>query len=130
MYRTSDAATPVSYVWVDTNKKDFEDKLSEMQGLGAIYRMSSPGSKGISDALVFELRAGEAGHRREYKTLKFDLQQEEDRAENKVKIELTSASKANLRTINELAKVGFVVRGLFHADKVGVLLERSVNGAD
>jgi len=130
MYRRSNAAPPVSYVWVDTNKKDFENKLAEMQGQGAIYRMSSPGSKGISDALVFELRAGEAGHRREYKTLKFDVQQEEDRAENKVKIELTSASKANLRTINELAKVGFVVRGLFHADKVGVLLERSVNGSD
>ena len=130
MYRRSDAGTPVSYVWVDTNKKDFENKLAEMQGQRAIYRMSSPGSKVISDALVFELRAGEAGHRREYKTLKFDLQQEDDRAENKVKIELTSASKANLRTINELAKEGFVVRGLFDADKVGVLLERSVNGVD
>jgi hypothetical protein len=46
-----------------------------------------------------------------------------------VKIELTSASKANLRTINELAREGFVVRGLFYSDKVGVLLERSVNGA-
>ena len=92
--------------------------------------MSYPNSQGTLDTLVFELRAGEAGHRREYKTIKLDLQQEEDRAENKVKIELTSASKANLRTINELAKVGFVVRGLYYSDKPGVLLERSVNGAD
>ncbi len=130
MYRRGDAATQVSYVWVDTNKKDFENKLAEMQGQGAIYRMCYPDPQGMLNALIFELRAGEAGHRREYKTIKLDLQQEEDRTENKVHIELTSASKANLRTINELAKEGFVVRGLFDFGKVGVLLERSVNGAD
>ncbi len=40
------------------------------------------------------------------------------------------SGRGRLRTINELAKEGFVVRGLFDFGKVGVLLERSVNGAD
>jgi len=68
---------------------------------GAIYRMSSPALREFRRS-SFRIE-GRGSHRREYKTLKFDVQQEEiaqRQGENRAYFCL----EANLRTINELAK--------------------------
>jgi len=130
MGRRSNSATPVSYVWLDVKKKDFEKGLQEMQGLGAIYRMTYPNREGTKNELIFELGAGDNGKRREYKVLKFDFQVLKyskliGDGGKEVHVDLTPSSKEIMKTINALAKEGFVARDLFTSDKVSVLLERS-----
>ena len=125
MYRRSDSATPVLYIWLDTNKKDFEKQLTQLQAGGAVYRMTYPNREGNKNKLVFEQSAVDNGERLEYKVLKFEFEELDDRAENKVQIDLTPSSKETVKLMNSLARQGFVVRDLLSSDKVSVLLERS-----
>lgn len=125
MYRRSDSATPVSYIWLDTNKKDFEKQLTQLHASGAVYRMTYPNREGNKNKLVFEQSAVHKGERLEYKVLKFEFQEVDDRAANKVHIDLAPSSKETMKLMNSLARQGFVVRDLFASDKVSVLLERS-----
>jgi hypothetical protein len=125
MYRRSDAATPVSYVWLDAKKKDFEKQLVQLQARGAVYRMTYPNKQGAENQLIFEQSALDGGTRREYRVLKFDFQDIEDASQKKVHTDLTPASKETMKMLNSLAKEGFVVRDLFVSDNVSVLLERS-----
>jgi hypothetical protein len=131
MYRRSNGATPVSYVWLDAKKKDFEGRLQEMQSAGAIYRTIYPNVRGSRNQLIFELKERDNDKRPEYKVLKFDFQvlrysKVMGDGGKEVHVDLTPSSKEIMKTINVLAKDGFIVRDLFNADKVGVLLERSL----
>jgi hypothetical protein len=132
MYRYRDNAIPATYVWLDAKKKDFEKRLAQLQGRGAIYRTTYPNGDGREDKLIFEQRVVDDGTRREYKVLKFELFDTEDAAEKKVHTDLIPASKETLKMLNRLAKEGFVVRDLFDSDsnKFDVLLERTLKDAN
>ncbi len=126
MYRDRETTTPVSYVWLDAKKKDFEKQLAKLQAGGAIYRMMYPDKLGTENKLIFEQRAITDGTRREYKVLKFEFQEAENAAAGKVQIEFAPLSKETLKIMNRLVKEGFTVRDLFATDKVSVLLEREL----
>ena len=124
MYRRDDVTTPVSYIWLDAKKKDFEKQLKKLQEQGAVYQMTYPDKRGIENKLVFEQKVVDDGKRREYKALKFDFQDTENIAEKKVYIDLMPSSKETLNLMNKLVKEGFTVRDLFVSKSVCVLLER------
>jgi hypothetical protein len=129
MYRPAEQSPPVSYVWLDARKKNFEQKLAELQGRGATYRMPYPSSEGVKAWLIFELPSAAGGQRREYRVLKFDFDVTADAwsksdPNGKRRVGLTAPSKGTEEALNSLAKQGFVVRDLFVSDKVSVLLER------
>jgi hypothetical protein len=130
MYRRSDTATPVSYIWLNAKGKEFEKELAQLQAQGAAYRMTYPDEEGKENNLIFEQKAVDDGTRREYKALKFEFQVVEDLnlkngTEKEVHIDLTPASKETISLMNSLVAEGFVVRDLFLTDKPSVLLERS-----
>jgi len=126
MYRRSDSVGPVSYVWLETKKKEFEKKLMLLQEKGAVYRMKYPNEDGLENKLIFEQKAeDDDGKRREYKVLKLDFKELEDRDSLKVHTDLSSVGKETLRNFNELVKEGFEVRDLFDLDEISILLERS-----
>jgi hypothetical protein len=125
MYRRSDSATPVTYVWLEAQDKSFEKQLMKLQGRGAVYRMTYPDGKGFETRLIFEEKAVDDGQRREYKVLKFEFQDLENAAEKKVNVDLTPSSQEVMREFNRLVKEGFVVRDLFLSELPSVLLERS-----
>lgn len=127
MTRPSGAATPVSYVWVNAGKKDFEQEVVRLQARGAIFRTAYPNADGLIQQLIFELPAVNDGARREYKVLKFTLYAAEHavNGRSKLRIDLSPDSKDTEKKLNDLAREGFVVRGLFISDKYSILLERS-----
>ncbi len=130
MYRRSDTATPVSYIWLNAKGKEFEKELAQLQAQGAVYRMTYPDEEGKENNLIFEQKDVDDGTRREYEVLKFGFQVVEDLnlkngREKEVHIDLTPASKETIKLMNSSVKDGFVVRDLFLTDKPSVLLERS-----
>jgi hypothetical protein len=124
MYRLHKTEPAVSYIWLDTMKKGFEQRLAQVQATGAIYRTT------YYKGLVFEQPTSSNSQPHEYKVLKFELQQTENVEAKRVEYDLTSASKETMRMLNNLAREGFEARDLFLSDKIGsntfsVLLERS-----
>jgi hypothetical protein len=126
MTRPAGAATPVSYVWVNAGKKDFEQEVARLQARGAIFRTAYPNIDGTMQQLIFELPAA-GGAPREYKVLKFTLYVAERAANGRshLRIDLSPDSKDTEKKLNDLAREGFVVRGLFVSDTYSILLERS-----
>ncbi len=125
MYRRRGDSTPVSYVWVDAYKKDFEARLAKLQEAGAVYRMIYPTMYGERRRLIFEQPAAPGTRGPEYKLLKLELQEVEDTAAKRVRYDITPATEEAMRTLSGLVKDGFVVRELFASDKLCLLLERS-----
>ena len=124
MYRRHKTEPVVSYVWLDTMKKGFEQRLAQVQATGAIYRTT------YYKGLVFEQPTSSNVQSREYKVLKFELQWTENVEGKRVEYDLTPASKETVKMLNSLAREGFEARDLFLSDKLGsntfsVLLERS-----
>jgi hypothetical protein len=124
MYRPAETATPVSYVWLDATKKEFENQLAKLQEQGAVYRMTYPNDNGTENRLIFELKPVDDGTRREYRVLKLTFQNMENAAEKKVQTDLDPPSKESIKILNGLVKEGFAVRDLFVSDAKSVLLER------
>lgn len=123
MYRHYNAAPAVSYVWLDTMKKGFEQQLAQLQANGASYRMR------YKMGLLFEQPTVGNNQRREYKVLGVNLQRTENVEELRVEFDLTPASKETVKTLNQLTREGFEVRDLFESDEPGsstinILLER------
>jgi len=129
MYRHRDGAhVPTSYSWIRTDKKLFERDLANLQSKGAVYRIAYANPHGITNILIFE-QTFSAKHRRgEFKTLRFEFNSIENKAERKVYTDLTPISKEAVKKMNKLAGEDFMVRGMFHTDKpysaVNVILER------
>lgn len=126
MYRRGAAATPVKYVWLRAQDKNFDKQLALLQAGGAVYRMIGTDDSGEENRLVFEQGPTVEGQRREYRVLKFEFQFVENAAEGKVSISLAQPSRETLRVLNGLVKEGFTVRDLFYSKEVGVILERSL----
>lgn len=129
MYRLRDPAPKVSYVWLDGWKKNIETELARLQERGAIYRMIDRNNGHNGFKLVFEQPAVDDGKRPEYRMLRFEIKHVENVEEQKEGYELTPLSKETMKTLNDLVKEGFEVRGLFYTDwygnnRFGVLLER------
>jgi hypothetical protein len=124
MYRPDETATPVSYIWLDTRKKEFEKELTKLQEKGAVYRMTYPINDGTRHKLIFELKPVDDGKRRQYRILKFEFRDMENAAEKKVYTDLDPASKESITRLNGLVKEGFAVRELFVSDENNLLLER------
>lgn len=125
MYRNKETAqTPVSYIWVKADKKNFEKNLAKLREKGAIYRTAYPNEKGTENTLIFEQKLKDDGKRSEFKVLKFEFDSKENMEEKKVYIDLTPSSKEAVKTLNKLTREGFEVRDLFYADEVSVILER------
>lgn len=127
---------PASYIWLDATKKDFAKRLAQAQEQGAVYLTTYPDQHGEEKSLIFELSSVGNGTRREYKILKFEIQDTENVAEQKIYSDFTPASRETMKTLNQLGKEGFEARDLFISDKniydktttiykVSVLLERS-----
>lgn len=125
MYRHSEAATPITYVWLKTQDKSFEKQLAKLQESGAVYRMIYPDIDGEESGLVFEQNPINAGPQREYKVLKLKFDFVENGSEKKVHISLAPQSKETMKKLNELVKERYTVRDLFVSDEVSVLLERT-----
>lgn len=115
MYRRPGASAPLSYVWLKTSKKEFEEELAQLQTSGAVFRMTYPDSNGTRNTLVFE--QGAAGARREYRIVRFELQTRADAAETVLEAGLAPVSSETQRELNRLAAEGFVVLALFDADR-------------
>jgi hypothetical protein len=118
-------ATPVSYVWLDARKKNFEQELARLQAQGAAYRMIYPTEEGTQSNLIFEQTGSLGTVRHEYRVLKLDFQYSADEPNKKVRKDLTPPGQEAIKQMNALVKDGFIVRDLFIAEEVGVLLERT-----
>lgn len=127
MYRYADDKTPVTYIWLDTKKKSFEKDLAKIQESGAVYLTTYPNDQGTENKLIFEQSSARNGTRREYKVLKFEFEDIENVAENRVHTDLTPPSKEAMKMINRLVKEGYIIRDLFSANGVSVLFERLNN---
>jgi len=137
MARRKGETSPASYIWLDATKKDFAKRLAQLQEQGAVYLTTYPNQHGEEKNLIFEVPSVSNNTRREYKSLKFEIQaQAVNSAEDKVNKDFTPVSKETLKTLNQLVKEGFEARDLFISDKniygktatiykVSVLLERS-----
>lgn len=129
MSRFPSNRAPVSYVWLQVTDRRFEAELARLQAQGAIYRMTQPNGSGEKTSLIFEQPSANDGRLREYKTLRFELEIRENRAQKMVERDLSPASKENVKMLNRLANEGFEARDLFDLSyvketKVGVILER------
>ena len=110
MYRPKGTTLPVSYVWLNVIPKNAESELAQLQSKGAVYRMIHPGENGERALMVFEQPMNSNASQREYKLLKMELEGIEKKAEKKVVIELTPETKDVMKTVNQLAQEGFIVR--------------------
>lgn len=126
MVKRVETATPVKYVWLKAQDKNFDKQLALLQAGGAVYRMIGTDDAGEENSLVFEQGPTAEGRRREYRVLKFDFQFAENAAEGKMYISLARPSQETMKVLNGLVKEGFTVRDLFVAKEVGVILERSL----
>lgn len=124
MYRERDDTSPVSYVWVNAERRDFEKELAKLEQRGAVYRMTYPNNRGTETQLVFEQRLDKEARRREYRVLKIEFEQVEDEIGKRVNIELTRKSKETIRKMNEMVREGYEVRDLFFAKEFRIILER------
>lgn len=126
MYRNSETSSiPVSYIWLRTDKQNFEKELVKLQENGAVYRTTYPTDKGSRNTLIFEQNLNGKGKRAEWRVLSFEFNSVENEAEGKVYVDLTPSSKEAVKMMNQLAKQGFVVRDLFDSGKASVILERT-----
>jgi hypothetical protein len=138
MYRPKNGATPLSYVWIDAKKKDFEQQFLALQAKGASFKMTYPNRVGEESNLMFEQSGTGDYKRREYKVLKFELNSVEFLVARKVQSELTPASIESLKELNRLAQDGFEARTVFISDSSGgfekykfnLLLERKITVPD
>lgn len=125
MYRNSETnGKPVLYIWLRADKKKFEKELAKLQQARARYAHVYPDQHGIKNSLIFESNLAGKSKGAEFKVLEFDFDKREDKNAGKVYVKLTSLAESSIKTMNELAKQGFVVRDLFEGDKVSVILER------
>ena len=123
MYRHRTDTVPVSYVWLQTNKKNFEKELAKLEAQGAINRATYPSDYGDKETLIFEVPQNTSAKKHEYKVLRFnfEIKQNSDRTLSR---KLTPESEETLKTLNKLAQDGFIARDVFFSDKTSVLLER------
>lgn len=121
------AQTPVSYIWVKSKTKKFENNLKKLEATGAIYRTTYPDEQGTENYLIFEQKLKDDGKRREFKVLKFEFKHEENLTQKIVTKTLTPSSEEAVKTMNALAKAGFIVRDMFYSDKISVIMEREAH---
>lgn len=134
MYRRPNEHEPVAYEWLNAKNKNFEKELARIQASGAIFRLIYRDPYN-GNQLVFERPANGSARSVEYKALKLTFQLIErprlqDVGKVPIRVDLTPESKETVKLINNLAREGFAVRGLFVSNimssrNVGVLLERS-----
>lgn len=125
MYRNKETEQiPVSYVWLRNDKKTFAKELSKLQENDVIYKMPYPNQHGVENTLIFEQKIKDEGKRAEFKILKFEFDETENKIEKKVYTDLKPSSKESVKTMNKLVKEGFKIRGLFYSSDVFVILER------
>jgi hypothetical protein len=135
MYRPKGTTLPVSYVWLNVIAKNAELELAQLKSKGAVYRMIHPDEDDNRALMVFEQSGNSTATQREYKLLKMELESVEKKAEKKVAIELTPETKDVMKTVNQLAQEGFIVRdeldggykieGKRFIDVTYILMERS-----
>lgn len=125
LYRNRETAqTPVSYHWLRADKKGFEKELINLQNKGTVYRTTYPNQHGTRNTLIFEQGISSNSKHGEFRILQFEFSSVENKPEGKVFTDLTPSSKEAVTKMNQLAEEGFVVRDLFYADGVKVILER------
>lgn len=126
LYRNKETAkSVVSYIWLRTDRKGFEKELQKLQEKGVRYTTYYPDERGTRNTLIFEQQLDGKDAQSEFRILSFQFDVKEDQAEGKVYIELTQSSKETVKTMNELANEGFIVRDLFDSGNVSVIMERT-----
>jgi hypothetical protein len=124
MYRNSETREPLSYVWLNASKKDFDKQLAKVQAAGAAFRMTYPDGWGEAKYLIFEQPIGKRAETHEYRVIKLSLQRTEDAALNQVLTTFTASSIKAIEEMNYLIKQGFRIRGVFGMIEPKILLER------
>jgi hypothetical protein len=125
LYRNKETAnSPVSYVWLRADRRNFERELNKLQKAGARFVTTYPNEKGMKNTLVFEQNLDKLGRKAEFRVLTFEFDVIENRSEGKVYRDLTATSKLAVRKMNELAEEGFLVRDLFDSGKISLIMER------
>lgn len=125
MYRHKGETALVKYVWLPTGKKNFEPELAKLTAQGGIYRATYPTDNGDKKTLLIEVPQNADANKREYKVLPFDFTVKPNGDGTLTRI-LTPEAEANVKTMNRLAREGYVVRDVFYTGKVSVLMEREV----
>lgn len=120
MYRRPGAAAPLSYVWLQSSKKEFEKELARLQEAGAVFRSTYPDADGTRGALIFEQGPPGADARREYRVVRFGIETRGDRDAQTMTADLAPASAGTRGELNRLAAEGFVVLALFDAGRFKV----------
>lgn len=132
---TVETGRPVSYNWVETNKKDFFQTITEISRDGARYviNLTNPTFMDFSDltSLVFEKPLIDDGKRFEYKILKLtEKPRSVKNKENKREILMETSEEAK-QSFQELLNQGFVIRGLFYGggktNGMNVIFERQIS---
>lgn len=106
------AEKKVTYQWIELNKKDFHQRITEIAKNGGGYFRNE--TLYTTERLIFETLLNDDGKRFEYKIL--DLTE-------KPKFGL---SKNPIEGFNEIIKQGFKPCSLFYNDGIKVLLERQI----
>ncbi len=134
MLSSNTGRRPLSYVWLDTAKRNmmlrlkvqkFEPELQRLATDGAVLRRTYPNKLGDESTLIFEKVAAAGKDPKVYKILRFDLDLSNDLTPGLLKQNLSAASLAALKELNELAKNGYEVRGLFYSDAASLFLQKS-----
>ena len=119
VYRYPGSTESFRYIFKRTNPGKLEKELKTLEPTGATYRTADRDQGG--DRLIFEM--GSSATPRSFRVLRFNFHIVEDVPDH-ARINLTSADELALKTMNELAEQGYVVRTIFGHDHVGILLER------
>ncbi|HEX8337022.1 MAG TPA: hypothetical protein VF621_09840, partial [Pyrinomonadaceae bacterium] len=114
------AAPPLSYVWLRSSRKEFEQELARLQEAGAVFRAAYPDFEGRRGDLIFEQGAPGGDARREYRAVRFELLTRADSDGQTMTADLAPASAGAQDELNRLAAEGFVVLALFDAGKFKV----------
>ena len=134
LYRNeTTSGVPASYKWVRADKNGLDKELNKLEQLSARYCTVYPDDNGIKNSLIFEVGPQSSHKPSEFKSLHFSFDFKEKPSQERVYVDLDPPSKEQLRRMNDLAKGGFVVRGLFQSDRIRisdgaqfyVLLERA-----
>ena len=120
MYRPKGTTLPVSYAWSNVLSKNAESELAQLQSKGAVYRMNYPAELVWGAGMVFEQPMNSNGSQREYKLLKLEFEHVRKKAEKKIVIDPKPEANSLLKTVNQFAQEGFIVRDRY----VGLKIER------
>ncbi len=133
MFRNEETKkSSVSYTWLRSDKKNFPREVARLEQTGAKFTAVYPNPHGEKNSLVFEQNLKENRQKSDVRILNFEVLMTDDQVGGKFFSNLTPDSMKNEIIMNELAKEGFVVRGMYDTKRIrknstefGIIMERA-----